>query len=415
MFLVTILPDPSEQIVKGLTQLGGIVGQFFPNSIARQRAMQQTLIDNPELINTLADLEVETPGSIKSFGFGGDVGKQISTLAQSPERKQKRSLEQRELVVRGQQIGAIETILKNAPKELITNLGLAGLDLPSLSEEKLTNAQITKAMSEAALAETIASSIGEAEGIDIGTAALSILEGTSTPEQAAALVHPILGPAITARMQAVGDEQDRQLDRELTTLRASLSAEEQKGLIGGKPPAALLTSRREISTILPTFDRWKVVASDFMQLSYPERQAALRGIGNPENTQLARRLKSLEGSLRGLLRIAITGPGILSEADKGQISQAVGQPGTLNPFIDAEDVAATINEAETTMRSRLQGYNTELKDFYGVDVSTLPSAAINQQTTGMTKGDWEQAVRNLRDQGITDLTEIKRRVGEMPR
>ncbi len=82
--MVFVLPTVGDQLGSGLDKLIAGVNHAINPDYGFQEAMKHQLATNPQLVKSLADLEVQAPGTLKGLGFG-PLTSLLQAVPESPE------------------------------------------------------------------------------------------------------------------------------------------------------------------------------------------------------------------------------------------------------------------------------------------------------------------------------------------
>jgi hypothetical protein len=182
---------------------------------------------------------------------------------------------------------------------------------------------------------------------------------------------------------------------------AILDARENRAAISArttdKMPVSIQNQLTELATVKPMVARYRLQLNEWFKLSTQERALAAQGkFGNPETQELLGSIRSLRQQIAGKLRLAIVGPGAVSDSERRLLLQSIGDPLSIDTLIRGPDAAfGALSELEQTIISTESG----LKSQWGL-------ADIPEEGTGemidMTRTDYQTAIDTMLQSGMTD-------------
>jgi hypothetical protein len=131
--MALMLPTIGEQLGPGLNTLIEGINHAINPDYKFQQAMKAQLATNPQLVKSLADLEVQAPGTLKGLGFGSLV-KLLQGVPESPEGAFQRTSSADILAGKQAELGANTTAAKlSTNQHALVLKALSNPDDPSLA------------------------------------------------------------------------------------------------------------------------------------------------------------------------------------------------------------------------------------------------------------------------------------------
>lgn len=172
--MVTYIPGYEALLAPAAQQItDGVVKLLQPNKDFQEQ-MRAAVATNPQLLQQLADVEAQSPGLLSGLGFG-PLGEQVAQVPESAQSQIQR--QNRGRIVKGAErdldideaSGDIKLrTLESAAKLLATNAGMdedaarALIGIPSRTQERVQEAQLTTVEAEAGVAGDVATAKGAA-------------------------------------------------------------------------------------------------------------------------------------------------------------------------------------------------------------------------------------------------------------
>lgn len=168
MFAVTYIPGPESLLAPAAREISDAIVKFLQPDREFQDQLRQTIATKPELIQDLADLEFNAPGTLERLGFG-PVGETVAGVQPRPETEARRGsredivgLLQEQLGLQRGQVQLDRAVLDEAigligsGDQTRIDAGLKLLTGQTEAQRRTTEAQATVAETQAEIAPEVA-------------------------------------------------------------------------------------------------------------------------------------------------------------------------------------------------------------------------------------------------------------------